>query len=178
MQLSDAERLMLALLCEIHEASDAKGGVNSSLVKKALCSGNEWAITAEVQLPWKGDASNPPYVSHVLDVLDMWLFLEDTYASLTAEDAVRFRRETGHEYDPQFPGFDGHSETDECKAAQYVIEEMGRFGKFRGRSLTSQHPTIARSRRMLSVFVPIRATLGNRKPALMTADELISVVKA
>jgi len=42
MQLSDAERLMLAMLCEIHEASATKDGINSSLVKKALCSGNDW----------------------------------------------------------------------------------------------------------------------------------------
>lgn len=178
MQLSNAERLMLAMLCEIHEASGVRNGINSALVRKALESGNDWAIPADVQLPWRDESGNPPHVTHVLDILDMWSTIEDSYAALRPDETTRYASETGHTYDPQFPGFHEHSEFDEHSAARFLIDHMGRFSIFAGRGLISHHPTIARSRRMLASFVPIRATLGSRNPALMTVDELIAVIKA
>lgn len=178
MQLSNAERLMLAMLCEMHEASAVTNGINSTLVRKALESGNEWAIPADTQLPWSDGASNPPHVTHVLDVLDMWSSIEDSYAALTSGETARYAADTGHTYDPQFPGFHEHSEADEHSAARFLINEMGRFSKYAGHNLRSHQPTIARSRRMLAVFLPIRATLGSRSPVLMTADEVIAVIKA
>jgi uncharacterized protein YfbU (UPF0304 family) len=178
MQLSNAERLMLAMLCEIHEASRVRNGINSALIRKALESGNDWAIPTEVNLPWRDEPATPPHVTHVLDILDMWSTIEDSYAALTADETARYASETGHTYDPQFPGFHEHSEFDEHTAAQFLIDHMGRFSTFAGRSLVSDQPTIARGRRMLAAFVPIRATLGNRNPVLMTADEIIAVIKA
>ena len=136
------------------------------------------SIPADIHLPWRDEACNPPHVTHVLEVLDMWSSIEDSYAALTPNETARYAAETGHTYDPQFPGFYEHSESDEYSAARFVINDMGRFSKFAGHNLTSQHPTIARSRRMLVAFMPIRATLGNRNPVLMTADEIIAVIKA
>ncbi|MGF6710343.1 uncharacterized protein YfbU (UPF0304 family) [Luteibacter sp. W1I16] len=178
MELTDAEKLMLAMVAEMHQAAGIKNGINAKLIHDALWSGNEWAIRWDVQLPWSSDQENPPYVDHVVDVLDMWSFIEEGFAALPAADVQRVLDETESTLAPTLPGFDGNNETDEYSAARFLIDTMGRFSRFAGRDLNSHHDTIARSNRRLAVFDPIRVSLGNRHPVRVTADEIIEVVNA
>ncbi|HEY4146601.1 YfbU family protein [Pinirhizobacter sp.] len=176
MQFTNAEKLMLVMIAEMHQASSIKNGINSKLVQDALWSNNDWAIGWDVQLPWLQRDANPPYVNHVVDVLDMWTFIESGYRALSPDDVKRVDVETGYQGGPKFSGFDGNNESEEYSAARFLIEEMGRFSSFVGRDLNSHSPTIDHSRRRLAVFKSIRDGLGDRNPVRMNADEIIEVV--
>lgn len=167
---------MLAMVTEMHQAAGIKNGINAKLISEAIWSDNTWAIEWDVQMPWSGTSPTPQHVKHVVDVLDMWSFIEEGFAALPAADAQRVLDETGYNRGPVFVGFDGNNEADEYSAARFLIDKMGRFGRFAGRDLNSHHETVAGSNRRLVVFEPIRARLGTRRPVLMTADEIIEVV--
>lgn len=38
-------------------------------------------------------------------------------------------------FPPIVPGFDGNNEGDEYSAAQFLVDEMGRFGSYKGRAM-------------------------------------------
>ncbi|MGE0969628.1 hypothetical protein ACQFN5_06590 [Klebsiella sp. WOUb02] len=73
MKLSDAEKLTLAMVCEIHTSLKLNNtGYNSKLISDALESGNTWAID------WKysdvlgfEEVVDPPDLTQVVDVMDM-----------------------------------------------------------------------------------------------------------
>ena len=44
MNLSDGEKLILAMLSEIHEALEIKNGVDPKFVQSAIYSGNFWGL--------------------------------------------------------------------------------------------------------------------------------------
>lgn len=178
MQLTNAEKLMLAMVAEIHQAAGIKNGIDSKLIQDALWSNNDWAIGWDVQLPWPQRDANPPHVNHVVDVLDMWNFIESSYSALAVSEVQRVDAETGYKGGPKFPGFDGNNESEEYSAAQFLIKNMGRFSNFATHYLNSHGPTIDRSKRMLAIFKPVRDSFASRHPIQMTADEIVAVVTA
>lgn len=177
MKFTDAELLMTLMLAEVHQVLKINNGVNSKLVSEAIYSENTWAIEWDVQLPWTGGDSTPDYVNHVADVLDMWTFIENGYAALSAPDKQQFLTQTQQKGAPSFPGFDGNDEAKCIGAARMLINHMNRFTNFAGRDLNSHHSTIDRSKRMLGVFSPILPTLGLRSGGL-TLNELVNIFNA
>ncbi|SHL63318.1 YfbU family protein [Rhodanobacter sp. OK091] len=178
MQFTNEQKLIAAMLAEVHQTLKIRDGVNSELVAKALFSGNEWAIEWEHGFLLDQNES-PPHVKHVVDVLDMWSFIESAYGALKDADKKRFADGANFNGKPSFPGFDGNNEAEYLSAARFMIEEMRRFGSFKGRAdLNSHHPTLDTSKRMLEVFLPIRASLGVAGRPLMSADDLIAVFHA
>lgn len=178
MQFTDEQKLIAAMLAEVHQKLGIEDGVNSKLVSEAIWSGNEWAIKWDVQLGWTGEEGNPPYVKHVLDVLDMWKFIEDGYADLDGNGKKLFAEGTGSSHAPRFAGFDGNNEADEYSAAKFMINKMGRFQSFAGRDLNSHSPSVERNERRLAVFAPIYKQLSYRNPCRLTVEELIAIVNA
>ena len=112
----------------------------------------------------------------VVDVLDMWAFIEEGYELLTDADKARIESEA----EPfgkyvTFPGFDGNYETERLGIARFLIDKMGRFERFKGRDLNSHHPTTVTYDRMLEVFEPIRVGLIGRR---LSACEIIKILIA
>lgn len=176
MNFTNEQKLIAAMLAEIHQALDIEDGVDSGLIAKALWSGNEWAIEWEHGFLLDSEES-PPHVKHVVDVLDMWTFIEAGFAALDQDDKKRVA-EADPYGEPRFPGFDGNNEGKYMSAARFMIEHMRRFSNFAGRGdLNSHSPTVDISQRMLEVFRPIRNEMGMRHGGL-TADELIAIFKA
>lgn len=131
-------------------------------------------------IPWKyngikfEDDNTPPIVNEVVDILDMWSFIEDSYNSFSAtekEAVVKEAEPFGK--DPVFRGFDGNNETDHMSVAMFLIDDLGRFSNFKGRSLNAHMPTIETHRRMYRVFKPIRTSLGGR---LLNTEEMVRVL--
>ena len=75
----------------------------------------------------------------------------------------------------RFRGFDGNNEGEHLSIALFLIEEMNRFSKFKGRELNSHSPTLERYRRMLAIFLPMRATLIGIS---LNVDQLSKILKA
>jgi len=176
MKLSDGEKLILIMLSEMYEKQNIDGdNTDPKFIQEAIFSGNTWGI------PWKycgipfEDNKTPDEVTEVVDILDMWYFIEESYATLSDEDKGVVEKEAKpFGKDPKFKGFDGNNEP-QIGIARFLIEQLNRFTNFKNRDLNSHMPSIDTYRRMFSVFEPMRQTLtGN----LLTADQLIEILNA
>lgn len=173
MEITDGEKLILLMLTEIYQKLGIDGEIDPEFVQSALFSDNLWGI------PWRysgipfDDTATPPVVNEVVDILDMWMFIERSYEDLT--DGVKARIESDAPFggDSKFRGFDGNNKSGYVGVARFLIKDLSRFSDFGDRDLDAHMPTIETHKRMLTVFRPIRAGLLGR---LMTADELIDVL--
>ncbi|NLR33965.1 YfbU family protein [Aeromonas hydrophila] len=175
MKITDGEKLILLMLSELYEELEINREIDPKFIKEAIFSNNLWA------LPWKysgipfEDQEDPEIVREVLDILDMWSFIEYSYAQLDDDkkslleiDATPFGK------NPTFPGFDGNNESEYMGTASFIVNELERFEEFKGRSFNSHCPSIDGHRRMLSVFRTIRSTLDF---GLMSENDLAAVLR-
>lgn len=167
MKITDGEKLILLMLSELYEQLNIKGEIEPEFIKSAIFSQNEWGI------PWKysgipfEDQETPPKVREVLDILDMWSFIENSYNKLSDEDKLKLEKDAEpFGKNPRFPGFDGNNESEHMNIASFLINDLGRFQIFKDRSLNSHMPTLETSHRMLSSFESIRRTLSFEPMAL------------
>ena len=175
MNFTKEQKLLAIMLAEIHEKLEIKNGIDADLVMDAIRTDNEWALDWKYGGNlWVGDET-PAHVRHVSDVLDMWLFIDQAYDRLGPDDLEKFAKAYSFGK-PKFKGFDGNHESEYMDAARVMVAKLGRYQSYVGReSLNSHMPTVATSERMLEVFEPIRAQLGDR---LMDVDDLIAVFTA
>lgn len=174
--LSDGERLIAAMLAEFIEKSGVKVGMNVDLVQKIIYGGHYWAFGWEMPGLFHGYASKQRDVHFVVDVLDMWTFIEEAYEKLDSKEKARIAAEA----DPfgkhvKFDGFDGNNEAEYFGIARFFVEELNRFSHFRAgrRDLNSHYPTVESNARMLEAFEPIRKTLVGRH---LSVNELIELL--
>ena len=83
MNLSDGEKLILVMLCDIHKALNVKGAVDPDFVSSAISSGNIKELAWEMQGIF-GEKDKP--AAEVDQILDMWSTVERAYKRLTAEE--------------------------------------------------------------------------------------------
>ncbi|MEW6019074.1 MAG: YfbU family protein [Pseudomonadota bacterium] len=166
--MTPAERLMMLMLCEIYEKTLGKvGDFDPTFIRKSVAGGDLWAIEMEYSGLALDYTVEPDVAREVIDILDMYAFIEETVERLTAAEKASLP--AGRD---RFRGFDGNNETEHMGAAQLIVEDMGRFPRFKGRGFNAHMPTLAGYRRMLDVFKPIRASLGARAgtPGLTVAE--------
>jgi hypothetical protein len=160
MKLTDGEKLIVLMLAELYEKLEVDGEIEPDFIKSAIFNDHLWGI------PWKYSgipferSDDPPVVREVVDILDMWSFIEHAYSELTVDQKAKLAKEASPFGDnPRFQGFDGNNESEYMSTAMFLVDELERFQEFQGRSFNCHHPSIDSHRRMLSVFEPIRATL-------------------
>ena len=179
MKLTNPEKLMLMMLAEIHETVKVKNGIDTKLLKEAIYSDNTWALSWEMQGIFAGGPheENPPEVNEVVDILDMWDFLEAGHEALGPKDRKRVETEAApFGARVKFTGFDGNYEGRWMSIASFLVDNLERFSRFKGRDMNSHgSPPIEAYRRMLAIWKPLRATL-DQKP--LTADQIIQLLKA
>jgi len=176
-KLGDGEKLILIMLCELFKHLKLKGGeVDPEFVESVIFGGHYWALDWEYPGIFHGHEDARTVVSEVVDILDMWSFLEDGFGKLSRKDKDRVAAEA-EPFGKQvvFTGFDGNNEGEHMRIADFLINELDRFSKFEGRDLNAHMPTIETHRRMLSLFEPIRANLTGRD---LNAAEIIEILKA
>jgi uncharacterized protein len=176
MKLSDGEKLILLMLSELYEKVGIKGEIDPDFIKSAIFSDMLWGINWKYSgIPFQ-ETDDPPIVREVLDILDMWSFIESAYGKLTAEDKQKVEKEADpFGKDPKFNGFDGNNEPEYIGTAMFLVNDLERFSEFKGRDFNCHFPSIGMHKRMLSAFAPIRKDLWNRK---LSADDLIILLKA
>lgn len=157
MSYTQAEKLQILLLCDIHEALGIENSFDPSLIKQAVESDNLWALEWEYH-SLETDDDNPDEVKHVCDVLDMYDMLQFTYDHLSPADQAQLANDVPH-FNPvhsmTFPGFDGNNEGRLMSVAN-MLAKMGRFNR-QDITKNSHHPTYDTSERMLAVFLPERS---------------------
>lgn len=164
MKVTNAEKLIIGLLAEIHEKLGIQNGIDSKFVQNALYDDHTWAI------PWVlpgvfGDTANdeeiPDEVSETSDILSMWDIVEYNLQQMEAEGQQKIRDKYRF---VEFFGFDGNNEAQHLSVARFLIHEMGRFQQFKDRELNSHMPTLSIYRPMVKVHKSLKS-YGNNDPA-------------
>lgn len=175
MQLSDGEKLILLMLSELYEKLGVDGEVEPDFIRSAIFGDKLWGIRWKYSgIPFS-DADDPEVVREVVDILDMWSFIERTYEELDEEQRQRLAQEAEpFGADPKFRGFDGNNESEHMSTAMFLVNELERFEEFKGRSFNCHHKSLDMHRRFLENFEPIRRelTFGS-----LTLEHLISILK-
>lgn len=121
------------------------------------------------------DAKDPPVVKEVVNILDMWSFVESSYEELTGEERAKLEKDAApFGKSPRFSGFDGNNETEHMGVAMFLVNDLNRFSQFQGRSFNCHHPSLDSHRRMLAVFEPMRHRQTYRPLSLADLTQILS----
>lgn len=173
--LTDGDKLNFMMLRDIMKHLKIKDSeTDADFIAETIYGGHYWAPTWEMQGLFHTHTDRPADVALVVDILDMWDFIEAAVKKLTPEETERLK-EAHYGFLPQFAGFDGNNEISLMSIAQFLVEKMNRFSRFKGRDFNSHSPTAARYARMSKAFKPIRATLGFGRD--FGVDQIIELLK-
>lgn len=174
--IGDGERLIVMMLCQLFKHLKVKSEIEPDFVEEVIGGGHYWALDWEYPGIFHRHEDAATVVSEVVDILDMWRFLERGFGALskTDKDRVATEAEPIGKY-VVFAGFDGNGEAEYGNIAKFLIEKLDRFTEFKGRELNSHMPTLGAYRRMLSVFEPIRKNLIGRD---LNAVEIVPILQA
>lgn len=156
MSYSQAEKLQIAMLCEIYRKLNITDSYDPDIIEEAISSQNYWAINWQYSSISDGK-DIPEQVTLFVDVIDMYEILKYTYDNLNDEDKQQVAAAVSY-FDEKtsltFPGFDGNNES-EYLGIGHMFKLMGNF---EGSNLTknSHSPRATIYRRMLEVFLPAR----------------------
>ena len=110
--------------------------------------------------------------SEVVDILDMWYFIESGYAALSDADKTRVEKEAEpFGKDVKFPGFDGNNEIEHLSIAKFLVNKLGRFQSLN--IVNSHSRSIEMYKRMLPVFNLMRGNLGQNNLSVKQIIELL-----
>ena len=175
-RISVGEELIMMMIRDLYHHLKVDGEIDPDFVSKALGGGHYWALDWKYDGLSEDNMKDPRLVSEVAEVLTMWSFIENGYASLSESDKKRVTSETGLDgEDVRFQGFDGNEESDHFFVARFMIDDLNRFKWFQGRELNSHWPRVAAYRRMLSAFESNRAHIMGRT---LSASEIIDLIDA
>lgn len=170
------EKLILQMLCDIHKRLDIQDSYDPTLISKALASDDYWVLDWAYDISEPGTPT-PPHVTAVVDALDMYSFLKESFEALSPQ-----QREALEAAVPNvaaridFPGFDGNNEGRYRTAARYLVNELDRFESMKDVADRNSHTRMVDVYgRMVAVFEPIRDGLIDR---LMNVDEIVQVLDA
>lgn len=154
MQLTDGERLIIAMLCDVMKGLGAKGEFDPEFVAQAIYSGNTWALTNKYSSVFGGTKSDKT-VREVYDILDMWAIIEAAGG-------------------PSFPGFDGNEETEHASIARFITNSMDQFSDMKGR-VDHGVMQLEDYRHMYAHFEGVRNALGSSRLSGEQLQELLKL---
>ena len=175
MHFSKSEKLTTWLLTEVLKQQKGypdKDTIN--LIQGAICGGHLWALKWGLTDVLYDHVDSPNSVTIVVNIMNMWSFIEDAYAGLSEAEISRIEKELGPHVRARFISFDGNKESESLGIAEFLVEKMGRFSIFKGRNMNSHFPIIDQYQRMLQAFDSMREKLIGRK---LDADELIELLR-
>ncbi|WP_419899585.1 YfbU family protein [Roseomonas sp. USHLN139] len=165
-----AEKLSLYLLTEIlKEISDSS---ESILLQKLLLGGHYWAINSEFTGIFHNHVDNPKSAQQVINILDMWYIIENSYRKFSTQDKKMIEDHFKGNFRKEFMGFSGNDETEHLGIARIFIDDLNKFGYFKGRNLNSHFPTLSENLAIYSKFKEIRPHLADRDLELSEFIEL------
>ncbi len=174
--LGDGEKLIVMMLCQLFEHLKVESEIDPAFVEEVIYGGHYWALGWEYSGIFHSHQDAETVVTEVVDILDMWSFLERGFGALSKKDKDKVAAGAEpfgkHVF---FAGFDGNNESEHIGVARFLINKLDRFTEFKGRDLNAHTHTLDAYRRMLSVFEPIRPNLIGRD---LDAEEIIQILKA
>jgi uncharacterized protein len=175
-RITDGEKLVLGLVGEIYKHMKVKGELDPDFIMETIYGGHYWGLSWKYSGIFHDHADNRRNVSEVVDILDMWSFIESGYAALSAKDKAQVEKEAEPlGKNPRFRGFDGNNETEHVGIARFMIDKLERFSTFEGRELNSHMPSLQMYRLMFRIFEPMRRNLVGRELGASEIIELLNV---
>lgn len=175
MKFTDEQRLIVLMLADIQKALNIRGEFDPAFISKVTAYKEEFAIPFQHGMLFE-DQDLPESFRFVINVLDMWSFIERTYDGFDAVQRQELIDQVGvWGEDPKFSGFDGNGETELMSHCRLLVEDLRRFTEFEGRDFNSHFPAEDRYRVMLGAFEPIRRQLADRRMGL---SDLVAVFSA
>lgn len=172
--LGDGEKLIVMMLSQLFKHLKVKSEIDPDFLEAVIYGGHYWALGWEYSGLFHSHEDAETVVTEVVDILDLWSFLERGFESLSKQDKDRVAAEAepfGRHV--KFAGFDGNGESEHIGVARFLINKLDRFTEFKGRDLNAHMPTLGAHRRMLSVFEPLRSNLIGRD---LNAAEIIQIL--
>lgn len=171
-QLTDGDKIIIQMIADLSRP-DGHQELDNKEVLAAIYGGHYWALKSELHGLLHDHSDNPVMVTHVVDVLDMWSFLEEAWDKYDYSEKEKVTNALPDYWSaPKFIGFDGNNETEAMGIARHYIEVLGRFSRFKGRSLNSHSHTYGKYSAMFAIFEPIRTRLIGRP---VSPDEMIEI---
>ena len=176
MKISNSEKLIIMMLCEIFQKLELSKGFNSQFIEAAIGSGNTWAIEFEYSGIDFEDTELPELVSDVFDYIQMWELIEISYSRLTPEEKKSLEESVDYlDKSAKFPGFSELSEAPYLNVAQFIIKEMGRYTLFKDRDLDCHFPVVHQYNRMMEVYNSVN-DLSHTNP--LDLSQLVAILNA
>ena len=172
MEFSNPQRLITLMLCDIFKHLKISSGFDPELIENALYGGHTWGLNWEYSGVFHDDEDEPEVVREVVDILDMWFFIQWGYEKLS-EKSKETVVENNHGISVVFPGFDGNNEGSHLGAAQFLVKNLKRFESLN--IINSHMHTLHKHRAMLKVFESIRPTLVGGGLSEQQLIELLTV---
>lgn len=173
MKLTNAEKLMILLLCDI---KDGREECDTDLIRNAILYDHAWAITWELSGANWDEEDVPPYVREVTNILDMFSFLEASYDALDAEGKSKVDAAEMSMF-KRYRGFDGNNEGRYLSCVDFFVGQMNRWDEFKGRERLNSHMQVLPAyRRMLPVWESIRD--ASITIDTLSADDIIKIISA
>lgn len=151
MNFTPEQRLIVGLLCDIHQKLEIRNSFDPEMINDAIQTGNEWAIDVRYG-DYLGSKIADSRFDFIGDVLSMCETIESSYESLSPEGKEEVQTGTIFDVSRAFVGFDGNNETGYMSATRFMVNELELFGYFKGREFNSHAPSIDMYRRMLETF--------------------------
>lgn len=175
-RFSDGEKMLMLMMGDLYKHLGIENAeTNPQFLAEVIYGGHYWAPKWDMEGVFHDHVDDPADLKHVVDVLDMWSFIEEAYERFTPAERAQIEKDAGplgkH---VAFHGFDGNNESSQLSIARFLIEQMNRFQRFKGRDLNSHHPTEARYRRMVEIFTAMRANLIGHG---LSAGQVITLLK-
>lgn len=173
---TDGEKLITFMLRDIYKHLKINGEIDSEFISDVLCGGHYWAPKWVMPGLYHNHEDDPRDVKLVVDVLDMWSFMEEGYERLSTKEKDLIAKEAEpFGKDVKFRGFDGNNEAALLGISRFFPEKLDRFTRFKGRDLNSHAPMSSAYHRMLTVFHPMRRTLTGGG---LNASQIITLLNA
>ncbi len=178
-QISDGEKVIMSMLHGILNKLDNKDvEMDQEFVLDVLVGGHYWALAWQYPGLFDNRPDRIETVHEVVDILDMWYFLEASFEKLSDDDKQKVQSELSSSpfgNKVRFEGFDGNSEANYRSIALFLVNKLDRFTLFKGREMNSHWMVLDGYRRMFNAFKPIRSVMMGRD---LTTPEIIEVLNA
>lgn len=175
-RISDSEKLILSMLCGLYKHLKVDNGIDPDFVEEVIFGGHYWGLEWKYSGLFHGHEDDYPTVYEVVNILDMWYFIESGYDHLSTKERERFEKETPTFGEAvKFDGFSGNEESEEMGIAYFLVNKLDRFTSFKGRDFNAHFPTIDGYRRMLAVYEPMRVALRQGE---LNSGQIINLLKA
>lgn len=156
MEFSNAQKMIITLLTDIHSALKIQDSVDPDFVQRMVVSDNGWALAWQYPGIFETGEETPANVLFVADVLDMWEVIERHYEELDAEQRERLEQlAPNFGKAPAFRGFDGNSESVERSIVSIFVNDLDRWEHFKGRDTNSHVRLSDAYARMRTVYEEI-----------------------